>query len=265
MCVKPVVFPGQYNPSPCGQCWQCRARKQSDWTVRLWHEYLVNEGKCAWTTLSYAPEYEQGTLCYNDIPDFMRRLRKLYPGKKIRYFASGEYGDLKLREHWHILLFGLSVDKNLEENIIRCWPYGSIDEVVVPDIGQIKYCAKYCVKKLTGKFFDEFYKQEKKLPELVRMSRRPGIGAVMRDNQLYINQWFKDGFVRILGKKYLIPRYYVTEERKEVYREIMKSKSSKRLEKVLYQELSAKKLREEDERNEQKYNEFKYLNGECLL
>jgi len=71
------------------------------------------------------------TICYKDVQDFLKRLRKA--GYKVRYIVTGEYGSERERTHWHIVLFFRGryptlppgvVDKKTGVEMIQ-WPHWS--------------------------------------------------------------------------------------------------------------------------------------------
>ena len=78
---------------PCGQCIGCRLDKSREWALRMVHE-LKFHNKACFITLTYAKEPKNGTLVKKDYQDFMKRLRKKYPGRRISYFHCGEYGEV---------------------------------------------------------------------------------------------------------------------------------------------------------------------------
>lgn len=94
---------------PCGQCIGCRLEKSRKWAMRCVYEASLHEEN-SFLTLTYAPEHlpENGTLLKRDLTLFLKRLRKAYSGKCIRYFGCGEYGDKFARPHYHLILFGFS-------------------------------------------------------------------------------------------------------------------------------------------------------------
>ena len=115
---------------------------------------------------------------------FWKRLRKKY-GKKIKYFAAGEYGERTARPHYHAIVFGMRFDdldikivetKGFPEAIIhspsleKLWGLGhcSVGEV---SFESAAYVARYCLKKIYGdvKKVREHYKGRE--PEFVRMSK----------------------------------------------------------------------------------------------
>lgn len=113
------------------------------------------------------------------VTKFIKRLRRKFPSRKIRYFLCGEYGDESGRPHYHIALFGLGrfAAKDIEE----AWPFGFTH---VGDLTKdsAAYVAGYVTKKMTHAEdrCTEECKHEPlngRYPEFARMSRKPGIGA----------------------------------------------------------------------------------------
>ena len=206
---------------PCGQCIGCRLDKTASWALRCMHESHLHEFNC-FITLTFnddnlAPDF---SLHKEDFVNFMKRLRKLYDYKystKIRFFHSGEYGDKNFRPHHHAILFGIDfpdkkywkksksgADIYRSETLERLWPYGysSVGNVTYQSCG---YVARYCLKKITGKAGEEYYRG--RIPPYITMSRRPGIG---RD---WIEKYWRDVYpndfcVTADGHLKKPPRYY---------------------------------------------------------
>ena len=108
----------------------------------------------------------------------------------IRFFACGEYGDLRMRPHYHGVYFNLPIDpsdlKPLFKNkfgdqfynvdtLSEIWGKGF---VVVSEASwtNCAYTARYIMKKQTGENAEAAYHDLGILPPFVRMSRKPGIG-----------------------------------------------------------------------------------------
>ena len=91
---------------PCGRCGECRRDKKRQWAMRSMHEASLHDEN-SFITLTYDAKYlpENGSLRKTDFSGFMKRLRSRHCGRTIRFFASGEYGELG-RPHYHSLLFG---------------------------------------------------------------------------------------------------------------------------------------------------------------
>ena len=186
---------------PCGHCAACRIAKKREWTVRLIHEGMYWDEKC-FITLTY----EDGSLPPDnglhkrDLQLFFKRLRRAIDGKKIRYFACGEYGDKFGRPHYHAIVFGLSPrDSSV---VASCWPYGFIrcDSV---SIYRIQYVAGYVQKKLTKEYAEAEFNGRQSPFQLQSQS----IGLrYFRDNE---DKLSRDMSCKTwTGETFGIPKYY---------------------------------------------------------
>lgn len=151
----------------CGRCIGCRLRKSLEWSIRCMHEASLWKDN-VFITLTYDEKNNPDSLCKQDFQKFMKRLRKYFAPKKIRFFAGGEYGTKTKRPHYHAILFNCNFpDQRLINTNENC-KYS--DSKILTDlwgkgyctIGQVtqksaQYVAKYVVKKLTGKEADEKY------------------------------------------------------------------------------------------------------------
>jgi len=104
--------PGQQNVETftlsCGACLSCRIAKQRDWAIRSVHETQTTGPGASWfLTLTYNDRHlpPDKSLSKDDLTKFLKRFRK-NTGSRIRYLACGEYGDLRLRPHFHLILWG---------------------------------------------------------------------------------------------------------------------------------------------------------------
>lgn len=177
----------------CGQCIGCRLERSRQWAVRCVLEAKQHEEN-SFITLTYDDEHLpsalssdseriHSTLDKTDLQKFWKRLRKHLNGRKIRYFACGEYGEQFSRPHYHAILFGYKFEKELREvngkpvwvapELLDVWQQGlvSADEV---SFESCAYVARYNLKKINGPGALEYY--DGRQPEFVTMSRRPGIG-----------------------------------------------------------------------------------------
>jgi len=156
-------------------------------------------------TLTYASEFlpKNNTLVKRDLQLFLKRLRKNLAPRKIRFFASGEYGEKGGRPHYHLILFSVGgTDRRIIEH---CWPHGLI-HIGSVDHNSCNYVAKYCVKKLSGPAA-RYYDEKGIIPEFALMSRKPGIGlAFVEKNKNFLTE---KNFCIVKGNKYNLPRYYV--------------------------------------------------------
>ena len=171
---------------PCGKCPSCVEKRARSWAVRCVLEAAQYKDNC-FLTLTYRDEcLPRGGLCKKDLQRFIRRLRD-FTGKKIRYFACGEYGEHTYRPHYHLIVFNWFPEdaKFLKESefggilftskiLNDLWPFGisSVGEVSYSSCG---YVARYCNKKL-ARFNDT--------KEFCLMSKRPGIAEGFIKNHL---------------------------------------------------------------------------------
>lgn len=213
---------------PCGQCIGCRLEKSRQWAIRCVHEAQMWEDNC-FITLTFSPENipEDQSIRKEHFQKFMKRLRKKLARPKdnpVRYYACGEYGELRNRPHYHAILFNMDfADKKLwskkngnllyrSEILEKLWPYGfcSIGNVTFESAA---YVARYVMKKRTGEDSEKDYRLLDKETgevhqiekEFALMSRRPGIGKGWYEN--YYKDTDKD-FILVNRKKVKIPKYY---------------------------------------------------------
>jgi hypothetical protein len=225
---------GEKMDVACGQCLGCRADHARTWAARMVHESQMHDQNC-FITLTYEDEHMPrlfsggpGTLYKPHFQKFMKRLRKRFSGRKIRYYQCGEYGDQLDRPHYHAVLFNLDFsDKELlredkgnflfiSKTLSELWPYGfaTIGEF---SFDSAAYVAGYCLKKITGvKAHDHYLRCDEYgvaywlEPEYSTMSRRPGIGKTWYDK--YKSDVFPSDDVPVPGKGVFkkAPRYYET-------------------------------------------------------
>jgi len=176
---------------PCGQCIGCRLERSRVWAMRCLHEASLYDKNC-FITLTFNDDYVMPSLDKSIFQKFMKRLRRMFPDTRIRYFMCGEYGDKLSRPHYHACLFGFDFPDrvlwSIRDNVrlyrssilekLWCDPKNgnSFGFSTVGDVSfeSAAYVARYCMKKVTGEKAELYYKD--KIPEYVCMSRRPGIG-----------------------------------------------------------------------------------------
>lgn len=252
---------------PCGRCIGCRLDYSRQWANRCMLEMQYHEKGC-FVTLTYDsmhvprtfyPDLDTGealpslTLRKRDIQLFMKRLRKAFPGVKIRYFGCGEYGPSTFRPHFHLLIFGIDfsedrifykrsktgVNMYMSPTLDKVWSFpprfgeGSHTPLMSTKAGiatiqdlnwdACAYTARYVTKKLNGPEGD-FYKTFNIEPPFSVMSRRPGIGRPYYDSNsdiydsAYIHVSTADG-----GLKFSPPKYFdrlLEEDDPEKYQEL---------------------------------------------
>jgi len=218
---------------PCGQCVGCRLERSRQWAVRCMHEAQMYDNNI-FVTLTYDDDHlpTNSSLNYRHFQLFMKRLRKDFSGRSVRFYMCGEYGEDFQRPHFHACLFNcFFTDRKIQgklpsgaslyvsERLERLWPFGfsSIGDVTFESAA---YVARYCMKKVTGRNADAHYERVdwatgeiiQVEPEFSRMSLKPGIGADFfakyRDD-IYTRS--PDGvkdMVVMRGKVMKPPRYY---------------------------------------------------------
>lgn len=171
VCINPSLLNnGLYVR--CRNCWQCRSRHVDDWAGRCIAESKTSKA-CNFVTLTYGTN-EDGEklhpravlLTYSDIQKYLKKLRKA--GYPCRYFCVGEYGSLKGRAHWHLIIFWQdkvpphTLNKRIHE---QHWVHGFSQWEKV-NYTNIRYCAKYMRKDAMPGRQAHF-----------SMSKKPPIGA----------------------------------------------------------------------------------------
>lgn len=171
-CKAPYYHPDLGIFCPCGKCLGCSINRRRKWTLRIYLESLCWYN-VLFTTLTYSPEHypENGNLVSRHLQLFLKRLRRRLSPARIRFFACGEYGTRSLRPHYHLILFGVSMQ---EQDIINdCWDYGFTYSKPA-DKKSMEYVAGYVTKKYKG-YADDV--KAGKVKEFLRCSLRPPIGV----------------------------------------------------------------------------------------
>lgn len=227
--------PNLLSGLPCGQCIGCRLERSRQWAIRCMNEAQLHEENC-FVTCTFDDEhlYARHNPISLDKPEFqkfLKRLRKRFPDKKIRYYMCGEYGERYKRPHYHAILFGIDFpDKKLEKiengfryyssSILReLWPFGNN---IISDVSfdTCAYVARYIMKKHLGKdawmqYFEyiDWNTGEcvgHRIPEYTTMSRRSGIGKEFLDR--YLQDIYPHDRIFMRGRGYSKPpKYYDTQ------------------------------------------------------
>lgn len=225
-CAHPVWLKARGDTVPCGQCRGCRTERSRQWAVRCMHEASLQEENC-FATLTYAPEYlpTAGSLVKADFQKFMKRLRKFFFPRKVRFFHAGEYGEDTKRPHYHALLFGVDfADKVVwskrglhpvyrSRQLDELWGRGQC-EVGSVTFESAAYVARYVMKKISGEANDWQYEVVDEVTgevhlrgrEYATMSRRPGIGRAWLDK--YMSDVYPADRVVVAGQAQKPPQYY---------------------------------------------------------
>lgn len=167
MCINARMLPSGALV-PCHSCWQCRSNRINDWVGRCIAERETAVASTV-VTLTYGggDTPQSRFLRKSDITQYMKAIRNA--GHKVRHFAVGEYGSLKGRAHWHIVLFWQSpmphrdMRKMVDDEF---WPHGHTlwDEA---DGASIRYVMKYINKDIS----------DNAAQNALSMSKKPMLGT----------------------------------------------------------------------------------------
>jgi len=215
-CTNPISICSK-GTFACGKCLNCRIHHRREWSIRCVHEiYSFNNIGC-FITLTYDPEHlpENSTLVKSDLQNFFKRLRNYYPPRTFKYLACGEYGELRGRPHYHVLLFGLSIDQDYD-TIKKCWnkcDWNALERTARrsarPHVGCINsktanYVCGYIDKKYGGELGKEIYEDTGRIPPFRLVSL--GLG------RSYLERFYQsisaNLFITFEGKTCSLPRYY---------------------------------------------------------
>jgi len=216
---------------PCGQCIGCRLERSRQWAIRCVHEASLYEEN-SYITLTYEEKKlpPHGSLLVSDFQKFMKRLRKKYSSKIIRFFQCGEYGEQGGRPHYHACLFNHDFNDKVpwkqinghqlytSQALSDLWPLG-FSTVGALTFESAAYVARYITKKITGpraKLFYEGFDEEtgeyfQIKPEYTTMSRggRGELGGIGKGwYEKYKGDVYPHGFVILRGKKLRPPKFY---------------------------------------------------------
>lgn len=211
---------------PCGQCIGCRLERSRQWAIRIMHEAQLSENNC-FLTLTYDDKHlpSGGTLIKSDFQKFMKRLRRAYPEKSIRFFHCGEYGDTFRRPHYHAIIFNLDFDDKIlfsNSNNIPLYTSPSLSKIWTSGFSTIgnvtfesaAYVARYALKKITGEKADAHYhnlivETGELYPiqsEYITMSLRPAIGKKWLNK--YLSDVYPSDELYMRGVMLKPPKYY---------------------------------------------------------
>ena len=204
------------------------------WALRCVHEATLYTDNC-FITLTYNNDNlpDHNSLNKSDFVKFMKRLRKKFKDRKIRYFHCGEYGEKYGRPHYHACIFNLDFyDKKIwtvrdgiplytSDVLDSIWQKGycTVGDVTFESAA---YVARYLLKKITGDnallhyavnvdaSTGEIYHPNGEIItrqcEYTTMSRRPGLAKGWYEN--WKDDVFPSDFVVVRGKKMKPPKYY---------------------------------------------------------
>lgn len=215
-CISPTYLKvdGRHMYVPCGQCVACKVNRTQEWTIRLVAECNSWEHS-SFVTLTFDDEHlADNNLDKKDLQSFFKRLRfnleASQPGRRIKYYACGEYGDRTKRKHYHSIIYGLDPYCDDDRQIVAdswrfCKPWKFLDRrqncigTVTKDSCQ--YVAGYCQKKLFGdKALQEYGDKQ---PPFSVSSQGLGLEYFSR----YKDELNESGYVPWKGAKVSIPKF----------------------------------------------------------
>lgn len=200
----------RWIPTPCGRCPPCKKRRVDGWVFRLLQEDKVHS-VAHFVTLTYDNAHVNispngfMTLCKSDFQKYMKRLRKLVPFTKLKYYVAGEYGSKNQRPHFHAIIFGCPK----ESLFFDAWHVegSSIGDVHVGAVtgDSIAYCMKYIDKRGIIPSHD----RDDRVPEFSMMSKGLGANyltdAVVKYHNSDISRLY---LTNPGGHRIAMPRYY---------------------------------------------------------
>ncbi|WGL31095.1 replication initiator protein [Dipodfec virus UOA04_Rod_715] len=157
----------------CGECPECLSKRARSWSLRACCAALEYPDNCM-ITLTYdnyarnssgdiigeLPPDRDLHVCKRDVQLFIKRLRKHFSDRTIKYLITAEYGSRTHRAHYHAILFNVSFDdlivykRSSRNNLIyksptltKLWGHGicTVDCIRV-NASVAAYCTKYCAK-----------------------------------------------------------------------------------------------------------------------
>lgn len=222
-------------PLPCGKCPVCKTKRVNQWAFRLMQEEKVSSS-AYFVTLTYStdnvPISKNGymTLVKKDVQDFMKRLRKKEQNK-LKYYCAGEYGETRMRPHYHMILFNLS-DK---ETILPAWQHGDVHFGTVTG-ASVAYTAKYIDKDKRI----PLHGRDDRIPEFSLMSKGLGASYLTPGVIAYHKADLTRCFVKEpTGYAVALPRYY----RKRIYDEHEQEEQIKLISQMKARERAEKALK----------------------
>lgn len=204
-------------PVPCGRCPNCIERRVNEWILRLKTEELQSSSSY-FITLTYdtdhVPITKNGymTLEKTDLQKFWKRLRKLQPDHKVKYYAVGEYGTIRKRPHYHAIVFNTT-----PENIAKAWTLGATHHGTLTN-NSVAYTVKYMAKPYVHY---KAHGRDDRAPEFANMSKGLGANYLTKAKIEWHRADLNRNFAQVVnGIKMPLPRYlrerlYTEEERKK--------------------------------------------------
>lgn len=212
-----------YEFRKCGYCLGCRLDRARQWGARCLHEASQHEHN-SFLTLTYAnTDSVFGSLQLSEIQGFMHRFRKRAwreNRRRFKMFYCGEYGEKRLRPHFHVLIFGhrpedlvelprrpgLNAPLYTSNQVSLAWENRGFISVGQVSFESAAYTAGYVMKKQFGKNAPEYYGKLGLTPEFANMSRKGGIGRSWIES--FHSEVYPTDEIIIRGKPQKPPKFY---------------------------------------------------------
>ena len=214
-----------YSTVPCGSCVACLKRRAGHWSFRL-NEEAKQSTSSAFLTLTYktAPLSKNGrhTLVKKDFQNFLKRLRKLCPTNKIKYYACGEYGSKTRRPHYHAIILNLPQSLiQRPDKIESTWGHG---HTMLTHSNQVTI--NYVVGYMTKGRFEPDSPTDDRIKEFSLMSKKMGMNYLTPKMISYYRDRYVACIVSRGGHIISMPRYYkqkifTKEELKQINKEYL--------------------------------------------
>jgi len=192
---------------PCGKCHECISKRALEWATRAKHEISLHKENC-FITLTYNDDNRPNGIVKSDFQNFIKRLRKKYKSKRLRYMVSYEYGTKTNLPHMHAILFNYNPphQKLLKYNkgnplftskeIENLWQYG-FHSIAEANEKTAYYIASYALKGNDKEVTNEETGEINEFRDCMDVSKRPAIGL----------EYFLKNAPQICGNG-IVPRYY---------------------------------------------------------
>lgn len=154
----------------CGCCSGCNKRKQNDWLVRAYFEYMSKPTTAYFVSLDFdedhIPKYNDQN-CFDSelMSSFFETLRQVLPS--FRYLYSSHLGEALQRPHYHVMFFfddGALDWITFFNAINKYWKYGQHTDISkmrsVRDnpLAGVEYCTKYTTRDRKAAVYFKIHK-----------------------------------------------------------------------------------------------------------
>ncbi|UPW41697.1 replication initiator protein [Peromfec virus RodF8_19] len=199
----------RFIPAECGECYECRKKKQREWCVRMLEELKENPNAYFWSLTIDDKNFNKlkkeakckdvNIIAKLAVRRLLERCRKL-TGKSIKHWFITELGhENTKRLHLHGFTWGIAT-RNV---IAECWKYGFV------------YCGDYVNSRTVFYVTKYMLKKDKKNADFKgKVFASAGIGAnFYNKNDAYEKQLnhdgsFKDYYRLQDGRKIALPKYF---------------------------------------------------------